>query len=1234
MDGSANGGDEEAQPRKSSRPPKPKRADDMLRTEDLDEEHRSAFQSKFVVGRSKRAADGEAPRRKKRPVGSRAPKSERYEGEAEEEELAQLGGDGEWSHEQPGGTGSYGDATKFKDRPGAWDARMQSALSALLSRLLRSRRALEAAWTYAPGATPELTSRAMRVVPQLQPDVRAVCAALDHCQVPSMATLLSDVKAACDTACAKALAGSRAPSCVAEPRATEPWRPAGACSPPPSCDPPPSAAAQEESSEPLCSSEQLEQSAAWLAEALRMVLRTCEAAISLGMAPLPHFIAHNHEPYVQSEWRTVPFQRRPYVRLGDYQIMTDGLEGEVADLAAKLTAGPAPAGGCTGDCCGSRAQLGTFSLLSGCFVGACACLNSSRECGPACGCAQRGGACANTAVTQRRTLQLGVHVVESDVWGLDCYSRRNVHEAAREAHLLDDAPEGVITTWTERALLPAINRQGPRGWDIKAALRDVHSRAKAAGDRWSASVAAAVASRVSRVGRAFFRTHPKGCGILCVAPGGLPAQTFVEEYFGEVHPPWRWFEKQDALKRRRRAGDLPDFYNICLDRPKDDAGGFDVVFVDAAPAGSFASRLSHSCQPNCQAVVMSAGGRLTIAVYTLRWIAQGEELTFDYSSVTESDAEYRAAICLCGTSRCRGSFLYWAGSSSFQQVMSMRHTFLDRNALLARAGAESVTEGDRARLEAWGVRGCALGGGCWGTYEVPQWLVKWTALTLEYVEAERRDLPAALCALRSPHAYTPDSAAEQARGVAENRLQNLVITLDKVKHVLRQPGQPQGAPLRALSDSEAAEMLWTGVDSVARRLVDTASSHLCYACKMAGLPGGAHETLGCAALGRLRKLLDVREGEATDAAAAAARLLAMEAILRSVDSSKPGGGRHAAAADLARLYARTRQFFTMERYLGVTSPPVTLRIEELGWQDGAPDNEWHLTPASLAEGDVPLGAGARTANAAAAAARSAAAAAVAAAPAASVDEAEGEEEEAAASFEEDWWTTEARTAVPWDVAGSGSMLPQEDPSLAEALFSPAVAQGQSEGGDTPQLHAQTHAPLPQATLSPLAGVPSRRLMDALRASAVAAQAQAGDGPEDAVAATAPDEVFAAAARPPPLSALQEAKKYRSAFVWGQLIGWFKQTVLDPTASLSVDRRGTVSLPDVESCYGKYGLRDRNAALQLLHDSPASLWPPGTSWSFKNAAMLYGSPMLDAAVARSRGEEPQLLRLVDELRNAK
>lgn len=172
----------------------------------------------------------------------------------------------------------------------------------------------------------------------------------------------------------------------------------------------------------------------------------------------------------------------------------------------------------------------------------------------------------------------------------------------------------------------------------------------------------------------------------------------------------RRFEIQDVVRKSSKE-ELPDFYNIQLERPKDDPAGFDVLFIDAAAKaraphqsrlaaaghterglhwgvawkrhcplqkrfqfrqgdrcdrqvsaadsgrccslqGAFASRMSHSCTPNCQAVVMACNGRLTIAVYTLRYVQAGEELTFDYSSVTESEKEFRCPrLLLCAVHR-------------------------------------------------------------------------------------------------------------------------------------------------------------------------------------------------------------------------------------------------------------------------------------------------------------------------------------------------------------------------------------------------------------------------------------------------------------------------------------------------------------------------------------------------------------------------------------------------------
>lgn len=42
------------------------------------------------------------------------------------------------------------------------------------------------------------------------------------------------------------------------------------------------------------------------------------------------------------------------------------------------------------------------------------------------------------------------------------------------------------------------------------------------------------------------------------------------------------------------------------------------------------------------------------------------------------------------------------------------------------------------------------------------------------------------------------------------------------------------------------------------------------------------------------------------------------------------------------------------------------------------------------------------------------------------------------------------------------------------------------------------------------------------------------------------------------------KKYASPFAWGQVASWYKQTIVCPEASLSQDRRGTLSYPLIKS----------------------------------------------------------------------
>ena len=112
------------------------------------------------------------------------------------------------------------------------------------------------------------------------------------------------------------------------------------------------------------------------------------------------------------------------------------------------------------------------------------------------------------------------------------------------------------------------------------------------------------------------------------------------EYYGEVYEPWKWFEKQDYIKMVMKKKSLPDFYNIMLERHKDDPEGYDVLFVDPILIGNYSSRLSHSCDPNCATITTVVDGKYVIAMFATRDIRFGEELTFDYCSVTENRFEH------------------------------------------------------------------------------------------------------------------------------------------------------------------------------------------------------------------------------------------------------------------------------------------------------------------------------------------------------------------------------------------------------------------------------------------------------------------------------------------------------------------------------------------------------------------------------------------------------------------
>ena len=91
---------------------------------------------------------------------------------------------------------------------------------------------------------------------------------------------------------------------------------------------------------------------------------------------------------------------------------------------------------------------------------------------------------------------------------------------------------------------------------------------------------------------------------------------------------------------------------------------------------------------------MAVDGKYVIAMYAIKPIRYGEELTFDYSCVTEDQDEFKNAICLCGSPKCRGSFLTYSGAGAFATVLHSQHHFLARQAIIYRASADRALAPD------------------------------------------------------------------------------------------------------------------------------------------------------------------------------------------------------------------------------------------------------------------------------------------------------------------------------------------------------------------------------------------------------------------------------------------------------------------------------------------------------------------------------------------------------------
>lgn len=180
-------------------------------------------------------------------------------------------------------------------------------------------------------------------------------------------------------------------------------------------------------------------------------------------------------------------------------------------------------------------------------------------------------------ILEKPPIVLSKDVVEQPVWGVDSYTRRMV-----EICLEDGVPQNQRSTLTikdfiEHRLLPAINRQSPdKAHNLSFALQSIlDADGVSARDTLYATTLMAA---FQQYGFELFKIHPKGTGVVCINPDGIPPQVLIAEYLGELYPAYRWCERLDVIEQAQKQLEmkptLPDFYNILLERPRQDPNGY------------------------------------------------------------------------------------------------------------------------------------------------------------------------------------------------------------------------------------------------------------------------------------------------------------------------------------------------------------------------------------------------------------------------------------------------------------------------------------------------------------------------------------------------------------------------------------------------------------------------------------------------------------------------------------
>ncbi|XP_014478705.1 PREDICTED: probable histone-lysine N-methyltransferase CG1716 [Dinoponera quadriceps] len=138
-----------------------------------------------------------------------------------------------------------------------------------------------------------------------------------------------------------------------------------------------------------------------------------------------------------------------------------------------------------------------------------------------------------------------------------------------------------------------------------------------------------------------FRTEKKGFGLRAIID--IMAGEFIMEYVGEVVDPKDFKRRAKEYSKDKNR----HYYFMAL---KSDQ------IIDATMKGNVSRFINHSCDPNAETQKWTVNGELRIGFFNKKFIAAGEEITFDYHFQRYGK---EAQKCYCEAPNCRG----WIGET-------------------------------------------------------------------------------------------------------------------------------------------------------------------------------------------------------------------------------------------------------------------------------------------------------------------------------------------------------------------------------------------------------------------------------------------------------------------------------------------------------------------------------------------------------------------------------------------